>query len=581
MAFDGITIAGITADLSKNLTDAHISKIAQPEKDELLLTLKGANRTSFRLLLSASPSLPLVYLTEENKVSPLKAPAFCMFLRKHLGGGRILDITQPDFDRIIRIRVEHPDEMGDRHVVTLIAELMGKHSNLILVNEDGIILDSIKKIPFEVSSVREVLPGRTYFVPSALEKENPLTVSEEAFSSALLRQAVPLSKALYLAFNGTSPLIAEEILFRSGIDPHQDYSSLSDDVKAHLYRQFSLFMEDVKNARFTPILYYKDGEPFEYALLPLKIYDGLTAKNFDSVSALLETYYREKMLIDRMKQKSASLRKIVSTALQRNKKKLGLQKKQLRDTENRDKYKVYGELIHTYGYNLPPNASALEAVNFYTGDPVKIKLDPNKTPAENATRYFDKYNKKKRTFEALSLLTQETEEEITYLDSVLTSLSLAEKEADLAEIRSELADAGYVKKRHSKRKTRQEGKNGPLHFVSSDGFDIYVGKNNYQNEIITFTYAGNNDLWFHAKGCPGSHVIVKTEGRDLPDRLFEEAGALAAHFSSNRGGKKVEVDYVRRKEVKKVKGGKPGLVIYHTNYSLVIDSDITDLKRME
>ena len=268
----------------------------------------------------------------------------------------------------------------------------------------------------------------------------------------------------------------------------------------------------------------------------------------------------------------------MQTALERNRKKYDLQLRQLKDTEGRDKYKIYGELINTYGYNVAEGARQMEALNYYTNEMVTIPLDPTKTPQENAQRYFAKYNKQKRTFEALSELCRETKDDITYLESIQTSLDIALTEDDLAGIKEELAGSGYIKRKTVRKKVKV--KNTPLHYISSDGYHIYVGKNNLQNEELTFHFASGDDWWFHAKQAPGSHVIVKTNGEELPDRTFEEAGRLAAYYSSMRGSEKVEIDYVEKKHVKKPKGGKPGFVVYYTNYSLVIDSDISGLQEV-
>ena len=293
---------------------------------------------------------------------------------------------------------------------------------------------------------------------------------------------------------------------------------------------------------------------------------------------MLKTYYSARSRLTRIRQKSADLRHIVQTALERNRKKYDLQLRQLKDTEGRDKYKVYGELINTYGYNTAEGASQMEALNYYTNEMITIPLDPAKTPLENAQRYFAKYNKQKRTFEALSELCKETKDDITYLESIQTSLDIALTEDDLAGIKEELAESGYIKRKTVRKKVKV--KNTPLHYISSDGYHIYVGKNNLQNDELTFNFASGNDWWFHAKQAPGSHVIVKTNGEELPDRTFEEAGRLAAYYSSMRGSEKVEIDYVEKKHVKKPKGGKPGFVVYYTNYSLVIDSDISGLQEL-
>lgn len=578
MAFDGITIANIVKNLRDTLLDGRINKIAQPEADELLLTLKTPSGQK-RLYISASASLPLIYLTEANKPSPMTAPNFCMLLRKHINNGRITDITQPKLERIIRFEIEHLNELGDLCKKYLIVEIMGKHSNIIFCNDNDQIIDSIKHVSSQMSSVREVLPGRNYFIPDTMEKLNPLEVSFADFSNALVSKPTGLAKAIYTAFTGVSPVVAEEICHVAGVDSDVTPKELSPDVLLHLYKQFSLFFSEVSSGSFHPEVYYNGNEPKEFSAIPLSHFDGYTVIPYENMSTLLEHYYATKNTVTRIRQKSVDLRKIVQTALERNRKKYDLQFKQLRDTENRDKFRIYGELINTYGYGLDPNAKHLECVNYYTNETVMIPLDSTKTPQENAQKYFDKYNKLKRTFEALTELIQETKDEITYLESVSNALDIALSEDDLTQVKEELICAGYVRRKFTKQKVKITSK--PFHYISSDGYHIYVGKNNLQNEELTFQFANGNDWWFHAKGCPGSHVVVKTNGDELPDRTFEEAGKLAAYYSKNRGNEKVEIDYVEKKHVKKPSGGKPGFVVYYTNYSLMIDSDISALQLIE
>lgn len=578
MAFDGITIANIVHELNRNLLDGRINKIAQPETDELLLTIKtpGGQR---RLSISASASLPLIYLTEGNKPSPMTAPNFCMLLRKHINNGRITKIWQPKLERIIHFEIEHLDELGDLCKKELIVEIMGKHSNIIFCNEDGTIIDSIKHVSSQMSSVREVLPGRTYFIPDTMEKSDPLSVSFAEFQRVLTEKPMPLAKAVYTSFTGISPVVAEEICYLSGIDSSLTPRELSEDLLTHLYRQFTLYFEEVSAGHFSPAIYYHGAEPKEFSALPLTHFSQYIRKEYDSISRLLEDYYAEKNTLTRIRQKSVDLRRVVQTALERNRKKYDLQAKQLRDTENREKFKVYGELIHTYGYNLEPGAKKLEALNYYTNEMITIPLDSTKTPQENALKYFEKYNKQKRTFEALTSLIEETRDDISYLESVSNALDIALSEDDLTQIKEELIESGYIRRKFTKKKVKITSK--PFHYLSSDGYHIYVGKNNLQNEELTFHLASGNDWWFHAKGIPGSHVIVKTNGEELPDRTFEEAGKLAAYYSKNRGSEKIEIDYIEKKHVKKPKGGKPGFVVYYTNYSLMIDSDISQIKQLE
>ncbi len=571
MALDGIVMANLAAEMKDRLEGGKIAKIAQPEKDELLFTVKNQKNT-WRLLISASASLPLIYFTEANKPSPMTAPNFCMLLRKHIGNGRIIRVSQPGLERILCMEVEHLDELGDRRVKKLMVEIMGKHSNIIFCNEEDLILDSIKHISAQVSSVREVLPGRTYFIPQTVEKKDPLTITQEEFTSDIGQTAAPVQKALYMKLTGLSPIMSHELCHLASIDGDISANALTELELLHLYRTFSIMMEDVKQGQFTPNIVYKGEEPVEFASLPLTCYQGggYEAKTFDSVSTLLETYYSSKNTITRIRQKSVDLRKIVQTALERNYKKYDLQEKQLKDTEKRDKYKVYGELINTYGYELAGGEKKLVCLNYYTNEEITIPLDDQLSARENAQKYFDKYNKLKRTFEAVTGQIEETRREIDHLESVSAALDIALMEEDLVQIKEELMEYGYIRHRRLGDK-KPKITSRPFHYVSSDGFHIYVGKNNYQNEELTFKVANGNDWWFHAKGIPGSHVIVKTEGKELPDRTFEEAGALAAYYSKGRGNDKVEVDYIQRKQIKKVTGAAPGFVIYHTNYSMVAE----------
>lgn len=581
MAFDGITIANMVNEFQDTIVGGKINKIAQPEADELLITIKN-NKIQYRLLISASASLPLIYFTDKNKISPLTAPNFCMLLRKHIGSGKIISVTQPDMERAIEFRIEHLNELGDLCYKTLVVEIMGKHSNIIFLNEERMILDSIKHISGNVSSVREVLPGRDYFLPKTQEKYNPLTVSEEAFFSFVCEKPTTLAKALYTSLTGISPCIAEEICYRASLDGSQPAKSLDGPAKEHLFHTFARVMEDVKEGNFQPnIVYNEKEEPVEYAALPLTKYGNAPVKKFSSMSQVLEQYYAQKDQITRIRQKSSDLRRIVQTALERNRKKLDLQSKQMKDTQKMNKYKVYGELINTYGYNLEEGCKSFKALNYYTNEEITIPLDPTMNPQENAKKYFDRYNKLKRTAQALEEQLKDTQEEIQHLESIGTALDIALQENDLSQIKDELTEYGYIKKHYSGKRKKAMAKSKPLHYISSDGYHIYVGKNNYQNDELTFKFATGNDWWFHAKKMAGSHVIVKSNNEELPDRTFEEAGRLAAYYSSGRTAPKVEIDYIQKKHVKKPNGAKPGFVVYYTNYSLMIEPDISGIEQVE
>lgn len=575
MAFDGITIASLKTELSAALVGGRLYKIAQPEADELLLTVK-TQKGQHRLVISANASLPLLYLTSDNKPSPLTAPNFCMLLRKHVQNGRIMSITQPGLERIIDIEIEHLNEMGDLCRKHIIAEFMGKHSNIIFCDSSQMILDSIKHVSAQMSSVREVLPGRPYFIPQTTNKFNPLTTNEEEFKAQVLTKPMPLSKAIYTTYTGISPLIAEEICYEASMDSNKPANCLDENEAIHTCHTFENVMDIVRSEEFTPLMVTEGGIPKDFSAITLSMYPE--TKSYESVSQLIRDYYSQKEIITRIRQKSSDLRRIITNALERSYKKLDIQEKQLKDTEKRDKFRIYGELIHTYGYNIPAGAKSFEALNYYTNETITIPLDDTLSPADNATKYFNRYNKLKRTFEADSKLIEETKEEIDHLESIATALDIATAEEDLTQLKMELIEAGYIHKSGNAGGKKVKITSKPFHYVSSDGFDIYVGKNNYQNDELTFKFANGNDWWFHAKEMPGSHVLVRTNGKELPDRTYEEAASLAAYYSKGRELDKIEIDYVLKKEVKKPAGSKPGFVVYYTNYSLMASSDISALR---
>lgn len=601
MAFDGFTTRALQTELADKLTGARIYRIVQPEPDELLLTLRPeASRGGgqVRLLLSADATLPLVYLTGENKPAPNTAPTFCMLLRKYLQNGKITAITQPGLERILRFEVEHLNEMGDLCHHVLVIELMGKHSNIILLDtvesgENEVILDSIKHISQMVSSVREVLPGRPYFVPQTQGKLNPFEETRDHFETLLASESMPVSRFLLSHYNGFSTVMSEETVFRTRLSQDRSASELAQEEREALWNTFQTLLEQTGKGEFQPSVYYhlgaadafSGGEPVEFAALPLTMYKDLPVKQYDSISELIESYYREKNAVTRIRQKSADLRRVVQTILERDLHKYDLQSRQMKDTQKRDKYRVYGELLNAYGYTIPAGAFSAELDNYYTGEKLVVPLDPSKTPLENAKRYFDRYTKLKRTKEALETLMQEVKAEIDQLEGIREALNIARTEGDLAQIRAEMEDSGFVRRRTDKKSARKRPskilESEPLHYRSSDGYDIYVGKNNLQNDELSFHVARPSDIWFHANDIPGSHVILKTEGKpfeEVPDRAFEEAARLAAYYSKGREAGRVEIDYLERRNLKKPAGARPGFVIYHTNYSILANADISGLE---
>ncbi len=580
MAFDGITVAALAAELNEKLWDGRIYKIAQPETDELFLTIK-ANKTQYRILISANASLPLIYLTDTNKPSPLTAPNFCMLLRKHISNGRIVSIRQPGLERVLDFEIQHLDELGDIRVKHLMVELMGKHSNIIFTDDNHTIIDSIKHVTSVMSSVRQVLPGKSYFIPETSEKKNPLEAQREDFMDTVFSKPMPLSRALFTSYTGISPVVAESICYENKLDSSVPANVLPRGDQNIIWISFHQYIQKIKEGKFHPVIYEKQGKPEEFSAISLSSYADCDAVEYDSISVLLKNYYEKKNLYTRMRQKSADLRKIVSTTLERERKKYDLQLKQMKDTEKREQFKVYGELLSAYGYSIAPGTKTFETVNFYTGKPVKITLDDSITPIENAKKFFEKYTKLKRTYEALREILQTTHHSIEYLESVHVAIDMATTEDDLKEISKELSQTGYIRHKNTSKNKKDKINSKPLHFISEDGFDIYVGKNNLQNEELTFKTASGNDWWFHSKSFPGSHVIVKCNNRELPDKTFEEAARLAAHFSKGASQDKVEIDYTQKKHIKKVAGAMPGFVIYHTNYSMSISPDISEIRELK
>lgn len=571
MAFDGIVISNLSYELHSNLVGGRISKISMPEENELIFTIKN-NAKTYRLFISASASLPLIYLTDINKPAPKVAPAFLMLLRKYIGSAKITNIFQMGLERILCFELEHLNELGDLSRKKMYVEIMGKHSNIIFTDENNKIIDSIKRISANMSSLREVLPGREYFLPKELQKKELLNIELKEFTEILKSKEYPLSKSIYMNFAGISPLIAEEIIIRASLSSQSSCVSLSELEYTHLFHTIENLLEDINTHNFNPNIIYKGEEALEFSSIRLFSYksESYNEVEYTSVSKMLYDYYyaREVFLLNR--QKSFDLRKIVNTALERASKKYDLQEKQLQDADKKDIYRVYGDLLNTYGYSLKGGESSFTAENFYdNNNEITIPLDKNKSAKENAKKYYDKYAKLSRTTKALSEEILKTKSDIEHLQSIQTALEVSSDDESLSQIRQELVDFGYIKKHSSSKK--QKITSHPYHYISSDGYDIYVGKNNYQNEELTFKVATGNDWWFHAKGIPGSHVILKSNNEEeLPDRVYEEAASLAAFYSKAKDADKVEVDYIQKKNIKKVAGAAPGFVIYHSNWSMVV-----------
>lgn len=576
MAFDGITISALISEIKDKITGGRIDKIYQPEGDEIILGIRSFGK-AYKLLLTANPSNPKFHFTSENRDNPLNPPLFCMVMRKHLQSGKIIAVDQPDFDRIVNIYVESMNEMGDYSVKKLILEVMGRHSNIILTDENNIILDCIKHITHDKSSVREVLPGREYIMPPSQDKINTMDLNRDNFNTAFNNSLTKKAQAMiYQSYTGISPVVASEICVRASVDPSDYCETLNDSQINSLYNSFSKVVSDIKSEKFDPQLIINDtGKIIDFSPINMTQYSGFTFKYYDSMSELIEDFYRTRDFTYRMNQKTQDLKKLISQNIERCVRKKEIQQKTLKDIENREELRLYGELITANIYSIKEGMTKAELPNFYSEnyEIISIPLDSNKTPAENAQKYFKAYNKAKRTYEALQEQIRSNDEELDYLEGVLTSVSNCTDEQDIKEIRRELRDNSYIKKSKGDNKKSQNKKSKPLRFTSSDGYDIFVGKNNYQNDELTLKIARPRDMWFHTKNIPGSHVIVIYKGEDFPDTTLTEAAQLAAYYSKAQGSSMVPVDYTEKRNIKKPNGAKPGMVIYETNKTAYVNAD--------
>ncbi|MDD4842775.1 MAG: NFACT RNA binding domain-containing protein [Anaerotignum sp.] len=586
MALDGITVAAIVHELKTNLIGGRIDKIHQPMADEIRFSVRGAG-VVHKILVSANSSTPRIHFTQSSKENPMTAPLFCMVLRKHLAGGKIIDICQPAFERIVMIKVESSNEMGDMTVKNLILEIMGKHSNLILTDENGRILDSIKRISHEKSSVREVLPGKEYVYPPSQNKKNPLFAEKSDFMFSLQLQAgQKLQDFLYKNYTGISPIMAGEICFRAALEPSDACQQTTPAESENLFTAFEKVMYEVKQTNFTPKIYYHPNskQVLDFAVLEMTEFQALEQKPFPNISTLLESFYQERDNAYHIRQKAHDMHRLVASNIERCVKKKEIQLKSRKDVADMDTWKKKGELLTANIYAVSKGITTFRTIDFYAenGEEIDIALDPTKTGAENAQKYFSRYNKAKRTLAALEIQEKQNDEELQYLESVLNALENASDEADLAEIRTELAESGFIRRQTPKKGAPKAKKAKPLHFKSSDGYEIFVGKSNLQNDELTLRFAESTDFWLHTKEIPGSHVIIRTNGTGVAsDTALEEGANLAAYYSKAKNSSMVPVDYTLRKNVKKPNGAKPGMVIYLTNRTFYVTPDEEKVQSMQ
>lgn len=586
MALDGITVASIVSELNQKLIGGRIDKIYQPLSDEILFTVRSIGQ-NYKVLVSANSSHPRIHMTQIQKENPMSPPIFCMVMRKYIAGGKITKIYQPNFERIIILEVESMNELGDITAKKLILEIMGKHSNFIVTDENNKILDAIKRVSHDKSSVREVLPGKDYCFPPSQQKQNPLFITKQQIEEQLQKQSgAKVQEVLYKSYTGISPIFASEICFRAGIDSSYFCEQLTEQNRQNIFTAFYNVLEQIKKQQFCYTIYYDSNNQnlLDFSVLDMKQFQSFSKQQYESISTLLEQYYAEKDNLYHVRQKSHDMRRILISNIERCTKKKEIQKKTEREVAPKDTWKIKGELLTANIHSIPKGITTFRTVNFYDAElkEIDIAIDPTKTPAENAQKYFKKYNKAKRTLAALEIQKKQNDDELAYLESILNCLETAKEEADLDEIRMELAEQGYMKRKTAKKNKSQKPKKAkPLHFISSDGFHIYVGKSNTQNDELTLRFAEGNDIWLHTKEIPGSHVIIKTNGSTISDQTLLEAANLSAYFSKSQKSSQVPVDYTFKKYVKKPNGAKPGMVIYEKNKTIYITPDEIMVKNLE
>ena len=561
MSMDGLSLYSAMNELNKRLAGGKIDKIQQTDKEELLLMVRSLGQTH-RLLINASAADNRVQLTELKKQAPSEAPMFCMLLRKRIAGGKIVRFEQERLDRVLKISIETYNDLGDLSVFALYCELMGKHSNIILVNEKGVIVDAIKHVGLGMSSVRFVMPGLEYSAPPAQDKQDPSKASADDFSMAMCMVGMSIAKALSNAFFGLSPAVAAQLVAR--YTDKTECTQLSEAEREELAERLAAFYADMAQGKEKASAVLNALGETE-AVYPFAIAGG-GIKLYDSIGEALDGLYINSDRREWAKRHGASARKVLQNNIERCEKKLALYADALNSGEQMEKCRLYGELLTANLHSLKSGTDTAAVDNYYA-DPVEriaIPLDRQLTPGENAQRYYKKYQKLKATRDMAIVQREQTLSERNYLEGQLDNLTKCTAENELSELIEELKEQGYIKRDKGGKKKMKLAASKPMHFVSSTGADIYVGKNNRQNDELTLRFASPNDIWMHAKNIPGSHVIVKG-ANEQDTATMTEAALLAAYYSRARGSENVAVDYTPRKYVKKPAGAKPGMVIYTTN----------------
>ncbi len=570
MAFDACMMRAVLSEISERFPDAKIEKVLQPQNDEIDLVIHSGKNNG-RLVFNVGPNAPRLQLSSIAKENPLKAPMFCMFLRKHIIGARIIGIEQPNFDRIAVFTLSCYDEMGFLTEKKLICEIMGKYANLVFTDKAGKIISALKFIDFSQSTVRQIIPGLTYTLPEPQNKISPLDFSESDFYQKLSEASSERSceKFIVGSFLGIATQISRELVFRAA--GRNDVPVSEIDAEKLKNVMFS-WQKTLKNQEYTPtVVIDNEGKPIDYSYMDITYLGSLKTKKFDSFAALLDLYFSEKDRLEKIRQRGRDLIMLINNAVSRTEKKLALQRQSLLDSERGEEYKKYADLITSNIYRIERGMERVACIDYYDPDcpEIEILLDSRLSPSANAQRYYKLYNKAKKAKEVLTEQIKLWESELLYLESVRAFLDKAETEEDIAELREELYRAGYSSKMKNYR-PQKKVKLLCMQYKTSGGYTVLVGKNNIQNDNLTFKLAAKDDIWFHVKDMPGSHVIMQTNGEEPGERDYTEAAEIAAYFSKATAGP-VAVDYTKVKNVKKPAGSKPGFVIYKTNFTAFVN----------
>ncbi len=582
MAFDGIMLHHIVNELKTQALGARISQIYQPNRDEILINLRslGGNK---KLLLPTRANSPRVHFTEYSVENPAKPPMLCMLMRKRLGSGKLVDVYQRGLDRIVSLEFECVNELGDTVKITVVVEIMGKYSNVILVDGNGVIIDALKRVDMTMSSKRIVLPNIKYEFPEPQDKvnillEKPYKAVERIINTPAEKQ---LNKAVLGAVEGIAPLTCRELEFRTSGDKMLSNKTLGEEDKLRLEKEIEKLADITLTCKGEPyMLYHKgDSKPFETSYMFIEQYGSLCeSKRFESFSRLLDSFYYERDSIDRMRVKSADLSKILTNLIHRTSNKINIQKQELENCADREELRIKGDLLQANLYRIERGAESVTVENFYDENNamIEIKLNPAISPAQNAQRYYKNYNKAKTAEQVLTVQIKNGEEELEYLETLRDELSRAVSEKELSQIRLEFMEQGYIKRNKNARKKPQPL--APLEYMTSDGFKVLVGRNNKQNDELTLKTARKRDFWFHTKDIPGSHTIVITEGREITETAVIEAARVAAFHSKAKESSNVPVDYTLIKDVSKPAGAKPGMVIFVNNRTVYVDPALPEIK---